>query len=260
MNKIPDNLSRTTCLGALLLGLLLLMSCKPSTPPPDEADPDKPVAGYVTGKVVDTQGRPLERAAIFVDNTLYYNANLLGNTNANGQYRIQTGNGSWQVTAQVKRIYNSKRYELDLEPDNTNAFAGADGAVRNFTWKLSGEKPDNPGAFYGATVDVTSAPGVGPYDIENIDFTFTPVGPLIDGSAGKTLVLQYSYDYNCIPDVPIGRYKITAVYKPTGTRLLVRNRVNGSYSDDGSVTMDFYGAEPYWSQKNCMFLEYRLPE
>ncbi len=259
MNKKTLQRTQRTFLGALLTASLLSASCQTSSPDPGATDPGKPTPGYVTGKVVDTQGRPLEGVEIVIDNTLFYNTNLLTNTDAKGAYRVKTPNGSWQATAEIRRTYNGKSYRLDLAPDNSNAFAGDEGAVRNFEWRLSGEKPDNPGAFYGGSVEVSGEVGKGPYDAENIEFTFTPVGPLIDGSAGKTLVLPYDTYYGRIPDVPIGRYRITAVYKPTGTRLKLRNRVNGTYAADGAVTMDFFGEIPYWSCTNCMFLEYSEP-
>jgi hypothetical protein len=244
-------------LSALLILSLLSVSCHPTTPDPD--DPANPTAGYVTGKVVDTQGKPLAGVEIVIDNTLFYNTNLLTTTDAKGLYRVKTPNGSWRASAQVRRAYNGKSYRLDLAPNTTEAFAGDEGAVRNFEWRLSGEKPDNPGAFYGGTVEVSNEIAKGPYDTENIEFTFTPVGPIIDGTPGKTLVLRYDEYYGRIPDVPIGRYRITGVYKPTNTRLQLRNRVNGSYAADGAVTMDFYGEIPYWSCTNCMFLEYSEP-
>lgn len=259
MNKKNLQKSQRACLGALLVLSLASASCHTSSPDPEGADPDKPQAGYVAGKVVDSQGKPLSGVEVAIDNTLFYNTNLLTNTDANGLYRVKTPNGSWRATAQVRRTYNGKSYRLDLAPNSADAFAGDEGAVRNFEWRLSGEKPFNPGAFYGGSVDVANEPGEGPYDTENIEFTFTPVGPLIDGTPGKTLVLHYDTYYNRIPDVPIGRYRITAVYKPTNTRLELCNRVVGAYAADGAVTMDFYGELPYWSCTNCMFLQYREP-
>ncbi|GAB3893873.1 hypothetical protein GCM10028803_08480 [Larkinella knui] len=256
MNTLFKKTKNNTLLAFAFAGLVLGGGCSKSGGDPD---PAKPTAGYLSGRVTDAQGKPLPGATIFADNTMFYNDNILATSDANGNYRMQTPNGSWQASAQIRRTYNGKSYKLDLEPDNIDAFSGNDGAVRNFQWKLSGEKPDNPGAFYGGSVDVTNEIGKGPYDAENIAFTFTPVGPLIDGSTGKPVVYQYDTDYNRIPDVPIGRYKITAVYKPTGAKLQVRNRVDGTYTADGSATMDFYGEIPHWSCNNCMFIEYREP-
>ncbi|MVM41677.1 carboxypeptidase regulatory-like domain-containing protein [Spirosoma sp. HMF3257] len=256
MNKVLNKTAYSVFTAFTLLGLLTGGGCTPSGADPE---PGKQTGGYLSGRVVDTQGKPLPGVTIIADNTMFYNNNILATSDANGNYRIQTPNGSWVATAQIRRTYNGKGYMLDLEADKTDAFSGNDGAVRNFQWKLSGEKPDYPGAFYGGTVDVTNEIGKGPYDTENIDFTFTPVGPLIDGSIGKPVVYRYDTYYNRIPDVPIGRYKISAIYKPTGTKLLLRNRVDGTYSADGSATMDFYGEIPYWSCTNCMFLEYKEP-
>ncbi|GAB3504636.1 hypothetical protein GCM10027341_35260 [Spirosoma knui] len=256
MNASFKSLTNKTLIALAFAGLITSSGCKKSG---EEPTPGKLTAGYLSGRVIDPQGKPLAGASIFADNAQFYNDNLEASSDADGNYRIQTPNGSWRATAQIRRTYNGKRYKLDLEVDNTNAFSGEDGAIRNFQWKLSGENPDNPGSFFGGSVDVSNEIGKGPYDPENIEFTFTPVGPLIDGSAGKPVVYRYDTYYGRIPDVPIGRYKITAVYKPTGTKLMLRNRVDGVYAADGSVTMDFYGDDPYWSCTNCMFLEYKEP-
>ena len=79
-----------------------------------------------------------------------------------------------------------------------------------------------------------------------MEFIFEPVGFLIDGSAGKILKLRCgesgSLNHNIINDIAIGRYKVSAVYKPTGAALQVRDAWNESEYHP-NVTMEFFGTE-----------------
>src|SRR3546814_3061732 len=54
-------------------------------------------------------------------------------------------------------------------------------------------------------------------DMEDVELTLTPSGPLIDGSEGKTLVLRqgdhYWVQFGYLEDIPIGRYTVTAILK-----------------------------------------------
>src|SRR3546814_11979338 len=54
-------------------------------------------------------------------------------------------------------------------------------------------------------------------DMEDVELTLTPSGPLIDGSQGKTLVLRqgdhYWVQYGYLEDIPIGRYTVTEILK-----------------------------------------------
>lgn len=239
-------------------GLLIGSGCSKSGS--DEPRAGEQKAGYLSGRVTDAQGKPLAGATILADNLLLYNSYVETSSDANGSYRVKMPTGSYRALAQVKRTYNGKKYTLDLTPDNTAAFAGDEGAVRNFQWQLTGEDPDQSGLFYGGNVTLDKDIESALYDVENIEFTFTPVGPLIDGSAGQTLHRKSgeprSEFYGRIPDVPIGRYKITAVHKPSGTVVLVKAK-NGTYAADGSVTLDFYGDTSPWACTNCMILEYK---
>ncbi|WP_460636999.1 carboxypeptidase-like regulatory domain-containing protein [Larkinella harenae] len=257
MNTIFRKTVHNTMLGFALTGLLTYSSCSKSS---DEPEPGKQTAGYLSGRVTDAQGKPLPGATILADNLLLYNSHVEASSDADGTYRVKMPTGSYRALAQIKRTYNGKKYTLYLTPDKTEAFAGDDGAVRNFQWNLSGEHPDQAGLFYGGDVTLDKDINSELYDVENIQFTFTPVGPLIDGSAGKTLHLKsgepYSEFYGRIPDVPIGRYKITAVHQPTGAKVMVKVK-NGTYAADGSATLDFYGETGPWACNNCMILEYK---
>ncbi len=118
-----------------------------------------------------------------------------------------------------------------MHPDNPNAFAGFDGAVRNFTWKISGAKPDvgyygSPVKAYGELLSFINMP--------DVELTLTPDGVLIDGSAGavikKRLVDVGGGEYG-IDDVPIGKYTITARNAVTNQPLEIRIRNTGNYAN-----------------------------
>src|SRR5690349_15900349 len=201
-----------------------LMSCSKSVGnnPPDSSDqhedPPKEQKGYVTGKVTDTKGNPLSGVKVYIDNTIFYNSGIGTTTDANGNYKIKGQQGAYRAYAEMTITFNNHPFKIEFHPDNYDAFAGEDGAVRNFQWKLTGERPFNPGTYYGGYATLSKDPGGDLYDAENIEFTFTPVGNLIDGSTGEKLVKScgapYSQTYYYIMDIPIGRYEITAVYKP----------------------------------------------
>ena len=148
-----------------------------------------------------------------------------------------------QVTAVAHVDYNGKTYHMPLHPRDgkpttgTGAFRGDTdrGVVRDFELKLTGVKPDyadqNPAAitdndsdsatnaFYGGTVElqtwgeVTSDVYTAPVG-SNFALTLTPSGPLLDGSAGETIVRtatvrRENTHYHYLRDIPIGRYTVT---------------------------------------------------
>ncbi|MGV3558009.1 carboxypeptidase-like regulatory domain-containing protein [Larkinella arboricola] len=258
MNNLLPISRLKTALSFIFAGLVVCAGCSKSGS--DEPQAGAQTAGYLSGRVTDAQGKALPGATILADNLLFYNSYVETSSDANGNYRVKMPTGSYRALAQIKRTYNGKKYTLDLKPDHTEAFAGDEGAIRNFQWQLTGEDPEQSGLFYGGDVTLDKDIMSELYDVENIEFTFTPVGPLIDGSTGQTLKLKSGEPrtefYGRIPDVPIGRYKITAVHKPTGAVVMVKNK-NGTYSADGSATLDFYGETSPWACTNCMILEYK---
>ena len=171
--------------------------------------------GYATGKVVDTRGNPIPGARILLDNTVFYASYINGSTKEDGTYRIKAQPGAWRAYASFKKTYNGNTYSLQLHPDTIDSFDDT-GAVRNFTWKLEGREPENEYGYYGGLVKVFTDHGFYE-DMDDVELTLTPRGPLIDGSVGKTLVLRqgdhYWVQYGYLQDIPIGRYTVTATLK-----------------------------------------------
>ncbi|GHB75370.1 hypothetical protein GCM10007390_31380 [Persicitalea jodogahamensis] len=216
-------------------------------PGPGDTPPASGKAGYLVGTVTDPRGKPLSQATIYTDNTVLKGRGSEISTTTNGTYQIQLVKdmGQWMAKGYILKLYNDRVYKINLHPENPDSFSENEKPVRNFQWKLTGHVPDlSLDLYYGGTVELFRDPNVMNLDDnENIEFTFTPVGPLIDGSTGKTLTLRMKKRYDSfLRDVPIGRYSVTAVYKPTGQKLRVSDAFEGSdYAP--SVTIDFIGRE-----------------
>lgn len=60
---------------------------KRTAPAPTTAAPAQVTPYVMQGVVRDAAGRPLAGVEVFADNTLYYNANVLARTDAQGRYR-----------------------------------------------------------------------------------------------------------------------------------------------------------------------------
>ena len=174
-----------------------------------------PVPYTMKGTVKNSAGQPLAGVEVWADNTLYYNMNVVGRTDAQGRYSLSLPRdqvGTWQAGGTFKTVYHGTTYELGMKLDNDAAFATDAGAIRNFTVLTSGEKPG--GGYYGGTVWVYGNYKNGDFKNRYVELTLTPDGPLLDGSAGETL--KRFVDGNTVVDVPIGRYTVTARYLPEG--------------------------------------------
>lgn len=217
----------------MLLCLLVTIGCDKEGPGPDDTQAEQ---GYAQGKVVDTQGKPLQGVEVVIDNTMIYNSSLVVFTDANGFYKVKLPKvGTFSASASIQRNLNNKRYTLALHPDNPEEFS-IDGAVRNFEWKLTGARGSEAQGRYGATVSLNKYVLSQVYDSENIEFTLVPKGTLIDGSVGKTLVMRpgqpHTQEYDYLTDIPLGRYEMTANYKGTGSPVPLRL---GKQFDDESA-------------------------
>ena len=239
------------------LATFLFISCETKEPMPDNADKQE---GFATGKVVDTNGTPLKGIRVIVRNTMIYATYVIGVTDDNGNYKVELPTfGTFMASAQIVRNYNGKEYTLDLDPDVYEEFS-VNGAVRNFTWKITGRRPVEAQGFYGSTIEINKDVMSAVYDSENIEFNLVPVGKLIDGSEGKTLQLKhgeaYSETYGKLVDVPLGRYTVTAMYDGETGRFPLKLRKHFSkdaYAD--SMTLDFEN-ETMWGN-NIAFLSYK---
>lgn len=210
-----------------------------------DGDPSGEQTGYVKGKVTDTQGRPLPGVKIIIDNTIIYNTYITTSTDDNGNYRAKLSTGSWLAYAQHRVNYNGKTYSLYLDPDNTDGFS-IDGGVCNFQWKLSGAKKEPLKGTYGGTILLTRGIGSTLFDNRNIEYTLTPLGTLIDGSQGEVLIEREAEDYPKLADIPIGRYRLTAVYRSAqgDIPLQLMDHYNRAAGYASSLVIDFLPSSP----------------
>lgn len=245
---------RVLVVPALVLsGIILLLACSKS----NKSENNEEEKGYVTGTVTDTQGKPLAGAALVIDNTLIYNSNLLTTSNSEGKYKVKlSGAFTWLATASFEKTYNGKKYTFKLHPESNEAFT-SDGAVRNFSWKLSGQRPESGSAFYGAYIQLQSPIG-SPILAEDVDFTLTPSGPLADGSTGAAISKRGGAPrtdaYFKLVDIPLGRYIVTARYQGQDLQLknLMTNERSKTLTLNFEPRIDLAGA--YCS--NCAILEF----
>ena len=204
-------------------------------------------AGVVKGVVVDSQARPLPGAKINVCNPLYFDSCMTGQTGSDGRYSFDLPPVNvWKAYGYLTKAYNGKSYCLELRSDSTDSFSSKDGAVRNFEWKLTGLRPDSKTAqneflsFYGAAAAVRSEEYNNPVDLQYVQASFVPQGPLVDGTAGQAFSASAgNWNWNEIGDIPLGRYTVTADYAPPGAAksALLVGTVSGQYAV--SVVLDF---------------------
>ncbi|OQP66536.1 hypothetical protein A3860_13715 [Niastella vici] len=201
----------------------------------DDKDPGAPGTkkGIVSGVVTDAKNQPVKDARITIEHTVWYNSYLFGSSDNDGKYQVSLPDdpaGDWTAKAQLTKTAYGQTYKFDLEPDKSDAFNKANGAVRNFTWKLSGQRPGGTG-YYGAHVDLYQFGA--DVDLTKVKLSFTPFPGetgFIDGTTAASFerpVEEVAGTF-MVKDVPIGKYTIKAVY--AGKRLLLNNR----HADDNN--------------------------
>ncbi|MDQ0877474.1 hypothetical protein QFZ77_006133 [Paenibacillus sp. V4I3] len=119
---------------------------------------------------------------------------------------------SWRMGADLTKSFNGKNFTFHLSADGDLPLTGSTGAARDFTWsKFDGQIYIYP--FFSSFDD--SLPE---FDMSDLELTLTPVGPLLDGSAGKSITKRGGPIQGGagIDNVPIGRYKATARWVPEG--------------------------------------------
>lgn len=250
MKKIFKNI----LLLSLCASFPLFISCSD-----DDSNTGEKKEGYATGKVVDGTNNPIPGATVRIDNTMFYNSNTIVTTDSGGFYETELATvGTYNVTAVYKKELNGQIFTVDLHPEIDEIMSNA-GGVRNFQWKLTGKKVDGLG-YYGGSISINSDVGSNIFDSENIEFTLVPVGKLIDGSTGETIVMKegapFTPDYGYLVDIPLGRYIISAMYtKEDGeVPLRIRKKFDGTSVYATEFELDF---EPETSVgKNMAIIEY----
>ncbi len=189
-----------------------------------------PRPGYVSGVVLDTQGRPLAGARVYLSGTTFTQGQKTSFetvTKADGTYSLRVPDGRYSAKASQTVTFNGATYSFILYPLSGNPKTEVDsseGGSLDFQWRLSGLSAysgagaTKPLDFYGASIELSYCglpaeaycrssytdltPGAAPAGSQ-ISVTLTPTGPLVDGSAGKPVVFQFPVS-PLRPDYPGG--------------------------------------------------------
>lgn len=226
----------------------------PDATAPVGPDPASAQKGIVKGRVTDSQGRGVANAEIIANSTDYYSKTTTAYTDTGGNYQMKLPNGiaegSYTASGTVTIKYHDQNFRMALYEEDTRVFSAYDGAVRNFRFRLTGRRTaddDASSSPLGGRIEVHE--NVNNVNRDRLEITLEPVGPLVDGSAGKTLVLPMPVNDYVLNDIPVGQYKITARDRVTGERLGVT--IKDSFKDYApSVTAlfrekDFVG-DTFW--------------
>lgn len=204
----------------------------PSQAPSQPAAPTPPSTntqpGTVTGTVVDTAGRPIAGARVWIQPAL-----------TTGLVEVRTdASGRYLASSLIDVPYNAKAWayveyggrqlclRLGMEsPVDYDAFVPSHGAVRNFRWQLTGPIEDmrSLNEYFGGMLRVMSANAYASGG-NRIELSFTPTGPRIDGSSvapfTRTLDPARGTD---VYDLPVGPYRVSAtLVAPDGSRRPLR--------------------------------------
>ena len=188
--------------------------------------------GYLSGRVTNVEGQPLEGAEIVVRHVFSHQTMLKTVTGKKGQYSIalppeQEGD-EWIVNGNYKVTYDEQEYIMELEGDPRPSFSGSAGAVVNFVLKQSGRQPSGgpgaPGRFFGGVISCYPGDGA---DMSKVTITVKPLQPLLDGSMTQTRTLrpELEADLSWVVNLPIGLYEISA--REGNTMLYLRDYTRG---------------------------------
>ncbi|WP_224369374.1 carboxypeptidase-like regulatory domain-containing protein [Hyalangium versicolor] len=204
--------------------------------------------GVLKGRVVDSQGKPIEGSIIYTGSALNNGVPGMTRTDAQGNYQMSklVQNIAYKVYAWVDVTYHDKKYCLRVSPETSTDYETIgirEGAIRNFRWRLQGRMEDSTltaeedGSWYGGTIRLFYAFEDNDYK-SPIELKLTPNGPLIDGSTGSVLTKTVDpQKTQFVLDIPAGVYKLSATrVKSDGTRVPARL---GPDSSTGSAEYDF---------------------
>lgn len=227
MPAIKTNLNQPCHMKTLLkINIVLVVialaatACSKNDDPSNQPDSKETVSG--TAKYAN--GNSLPDAKITIEHTVWEANYVIATSDGNGNYEVAVQSepaGSWTAKAQIEKDAYGQHYVCDLEVNDTSYFYATDETVRNFTWKLTGQKIT--GGYYGAHVDVYHLGA--DVDMTQVILQLTPADPqLLDGSQAVTIErnLQDVAGTFMVNDIPIGKYNVKAIYP--GKILLLSNR------------------------------------
>ncbi|MDB5046130.1 MAG: carboxypeptidase regulatory-like protein [Deinococcus sp.] len=211
------------------------------------AAPSKPAPGSVQGQVLNSRGQPVEGVKVWIKPVVTTGvAEVL--TDEQGRYQVGgLPPVGYQALAWLSVPFKGQKFCYRLALPKTadyNPFVPKDGIVRNFKWQLTGRVPDwdddsSELGYFGGSL----SPMQGGFQDrwataqDQIELQLTPVGPLIDGSAGKVLT-KTAPARGMALDLPIGTYKVRATFVSAGGKreaLSVSDNQNGTFGREATV-------------------------
>ena len=215
-------------LGLVVLGAALA-ACSDSDgagpPPPATSDFDQAEPGVVKGKAVSLRGEALADVEITVSGTVFASgetSTFRTRTAADGTYALRVPDGAYRLWGYHEATYAGARYCMPLAlptAGDYDSFGSKQGAVRLLTWRISGMRADetdpaSPLSYFGGYVRLAANSWDGWSVGERFRVTFTPTGPLIDGSTGGVITREATVGEDeeaHLLDIPIGQYTVSAV-------------------------------------------------
>ncbi len=198
----------------LLLTLLAL-----ALPSAVYAAQSPPQPWTVRGVAVDTQGKPLRGTIVWMLPSVTDGV-VQTTTDAQGRYITpRLIDMPYEAYAWQRVPYQGQLFCLRLAaetPQQYAPFSPRSGVIRNFRLRLTGTMPDQnrEHAYFGAELRLMNGgwEGTSPLTRDaQIEVTLTPDGPLIDGSAGHTILRKVNFEDGFLYDLPVGRYTASAV-------------------------------------------------
>jgi hypothetical protein len=214
------------CLFTLALTACGQTTSTPNKPNDGTDNPPPQAAAYtVTGVALDTKGNPIPNAKVWIEPAVTTGL-LETSTDANGTYRTgKLPNVPYYAKAWTFVAYNGEDFCLRLgmpKASDYGAFTVEEGVVRNFQWQLSGVIEDlkEYDGYFGAEIRLFID---GDMKDGEVELTFTPIAPLVDGSGGKVITRTLNVNEELmVYDIPLGQYEVSGVLLENGKRTKLR--------------------------------------
>jgi Carboxypeptidase regulatory-like domain len=214
-------------IGLVCLFALSLTACGQTTLTPTNPDntPSNPVPQpetfAVTGVALDTQGKPIANAKVWIEPAVTTGL-AETTTDAKGVYKMASlPNVPYYAKAWTFVEYNGENFCLRLgmpKASDYGSFTVEHGVVRNFQWQLSGVIEDlkEYDGYFGAEIRLFID---GDMKDGEVELTFTPTAPLVDGSQGQVITRKLNVNKALmVYDIPLGQYEVSGVLLENGTR------------------------------------------
>jgi hypothetical protein len=243
----PVTLTGTAAgLAPITAGFVVRVAAAPGGQP---GQPGQPGPGTITGVALDTRGRPIANALVWIRPALHSGL-VTARTGPDGRY---TARGlltnlpiPYYALAWTEFEYRGRTYcarLASLAPSDYSAFIPTEGVVRDFRWQLTGRIPSESAidpSYFGQEVRLFYRLEESLRDDDVFELKLTPQGPLADGSEGQVHTRSIRWDEGSIfQDIPLGVYTVEATWVRDGVRTPLKVNRNGSNDWAPTTTLDW---------------------